>query len=47
MLEETLKETNKTLKKTDELLRKLEKNSKILAQHVQTSILSINFKQNE
>jgi hypothetical protein len=47
MLEETLKEANETLKKTDELLRKLEKSSKMITQYVQTSILSVKFKQNE
>lgn len=47
MIEETLKEASQTLKNTDILLRKLEKASKLLTQHVQTSILSINFKQSE
>lgn len=47
MIEETIKEASESLKRSDELLRKLEKASKLLTQHVQTSILSVNFQQSE
>lgn len=40
MLEETFKETADLLRTTDKLLRRLEKTSKVLTQHVQTSILT-------
>ncbi len=47
MLDEIIREASQILKKSDENLRKLEKMSKIITQHVQTSKLSVIFKQNE
>ena len=44
MLNEKFEEIHKTLRDTNDLLRKLEKTSKFLTQHVQTSIALYNIK---
>lgn len=47
MLEETFEECNEAIRNADKLLRKLEKTSKMLTQHVQTSILAFDFQRNQ
>lgn len=47
MDKEVFQECNELVKKADKLLRKLEKSSKVLTQHVQTSILTFNIFKDE
>lgn len=42
MLEKKFEDVSEKIKDSDRLLRKLERVSKILTQHVQTSIMSFN-----